>query len=237
MSSAVPRYAIYFVPPADSVLYRFGSAVLGYDAYSGENVSHLPGFEAGHWRDIVREPRIYGFHATLKAPFALVDGADEAGLIAAANAFAKGRESFAAGRLAVRELGSFIALVPEAACPPLDGLAADCVRAFDLFRAPLDGYDRSRRLKSPLTPSQVENLDRWGYPYVFEEFRFHMTLTGALPDGLRKKTFSTLRDNFAAADHAQELRVTQIVVVRQSDRNASFRVVAIIALRGSVTAA
>jgi hypothetical protein len=25
------------------------------------------------------------------------------------------------------------------------------------------------------------NLARWGYPWVFDRFRFHMTLTGALP--------------------------------------------------------
>jgi hypothetical protein len=29
-----------------------------------------------------------------------------------------------------------------------------------------------------LNQSQVANLDRWGYPYLFADFRFHMTLTG-----------------------------------------------------------
>jgi hypothetical protein len=32
------RYAIYFIPSAESGLYRFGRAALGYDCYTGEEV-------------------------------------------------------------------------------------------------------------------------------------------------------------------------------------------------------
>ena len=35
MADQAPRYAVYFVPAADSDLYRFGSAVLQYDGYTG----------------------------------------------------------------------------------------------------------------------------------------------------------------------------------------------------------
>src|SRR5262249_49521341 len=35
-----PRYALYFVPPADSALYRFGAGFLGYDCYTGERLRH-----------------------------------------------------------------------------------------------------------------------------------------------------------------------------------------------------
>ena len=34
-----PRYAIYFVPPAEGALYRFGDfGVIGYDCYSGREL-------------------------------------------------------------------------------------------------------------------------------------------------------------------------------------------------------
>jgi hypothetical protein len=68
-----PRYAIYFVPPADSDVYRFGAGFLGYDCYTGADLGHPQdmGVEASTWAELTREPRKYGFHATLKAPFHL----------------------------------------------------------------------------------------------------------------------------------------------------------------------
>ena len=89
-----PRYAIYFVPAADSALYRFGSAVLGYDCYTGNDVG-FPGplpMKNGAWRDLTGEPRRYGFHATLKAPFHLAKDADETALINALPAFCRSVE-------------------------------------------------------------------------------------------------------------------------------------------------
>jgi hypothetical protein len=67
------RYALYFIPPADSALYRFGSSVLGYDCYTGGTLTHPDELvrDARAWHSMVDEPRRYGFHATLKAPFHL----------------------------------------------------------------------------------------------------------------------------------------------------------------------
>jgi hypothetical protein len=41
----------------------------------------------------------------------------------------------------------------------------------------------ARRREGGLTPAQDALLLRWGYPYVMEEFRFHITLTGKRPKG------------------------------------------------------
>src|SRR5262249_12768926 len=69
-----PRYAIYFVPPADSALYRSGAGFLGYDCYPGKRLRQPQdtGLTASEWAQLTREPRRYGFHATLKAPFRLL---------------------------------------------------------------------------------------------------------------------------------------------------------------------
>jgi hypothetical protein len=40
----------------------------------------------------------------------------------------------------------------------------------------------ARRRAAGLTPAQERNLIEWGYPYVLDEFRFHLTLTGSLAD-------------------------------------------------------
>ena len=76
------RYALYLAPPADSELWRFGSRVIGRDAASGVDISGfaLEGWSAPDWRAATQEPRRYGFHATLKAPFRLAEACDEAAL-------------------------------------------------------------------------------------------------------------------------------------------------------------
>src|SRR5688572_2758569 len=84
------RYAIYYVPAADSALHRFGAELLGYDAFSGEDLPFPVGIlqAAPDWGDLTNDPRKYGFHATLKAPMSLASGKTEVELLAACAAFA-----------------------------------------------------------------------------------------------------------------------------------------------------
>jgi putative phosphonate metabolism protein len=219
-----PRYAIYFVPGADTPLYRFGASVLGYDCRSGKATPFIGGAEAS-WAEWTKEPRVYGFHATLKAPFRLVEGLTESDLIRAAAAFAKDRPVVNGGALAVRALGSFIALVPAVPSADVNRLADTCVRAFDGFRAPMTEEDRARRLASPLTARQIEHLDRWGYPYVFEDFRFHMTLSGSLSAQNQERALQYLREKFEQVPQTQALFVDRIVIARQAQQSAPFIVV------------
>ena len=88
-----------------------------------------------------------------------------------------------AGPLAVRRIGRFLALVPGAPLDALSDLARDAVRTFEPFRAPLTEAEIARRRPESLSPRQRALLARYGYPYVMEEFRFHLTLTGPLPPG------------------------------------------------------
>lgn len=227
-----PRYAIYHVPPADAALYRFGAALLGYDAFAPKDLEHpsqaLNAF--ADWHELTVDPRKYGFHATLKAPFLLADGESEAGLAEAFDRFAATPREIPVIAPVVRSIGSFIAVVPDAAPAPLAKLADDCVTVFDPLRAPLTDHDRQRRLKSPLTPRQIEHLDRWGYPYVFEEFRFHMTLTGSLPAARREVVLPFLQGEFAKLGLAT-LAVGHVALLRQDTSDARFVVVRHAALR------
>lgn len=224
------RFAIYFVPAADSALYRFGASVLGYDCYRGENIDFIAGADAG-WCDKVAAARIYGFHATLKPPFRLRPGVELADVETAFDQFAKSRAPIEVGRLDVRAIGTFIALTLAAPCLAVGELAADCVRYFDTYRAPLSAQERSRRLTPWLTARQRSHLDRWGYPYVFEDFRFHMTLTGHLAEADRDRALGRLRERFATVDAAQDLTIDRLVVVRQT--GASFVIIRDVRLHGS----
>ena len=226
-----PRYAIYFVPAAATPLYRFGAAVLGYDCRSGQDVPFIDGVDPASWPAIVREPKVYGFHATLKAPIRLADGVSQGDLVRAVSEFAARQEAVPQAPLALRTLGSFIALVPAGEADGINHLAAECVRVFDHLRAPLTPDDRARRLKSPLTPRQIEYLDRWGYPYVFEDFRFHMTLTGALAPSDLERVLPFLRERFAQVPQAHVVHLDRIVIARQDGVSMPFRVMHEAALR------
>jgi putative phosphonate metabolism protein len=219
------RYALYFVPPATSALYRLGSSLLGYDCYSGSDVANPK--DAGlpdDWAALTEAPRRYGFHATLKAPFRLVADCDEATLTDAVAKFYSEPREIPAIRPAVRTLGTFIAIVPRERSVALDRLAADCVQSLDRFRAPPSAADRARRLTTTLSSREQVNIDRWGYPYVFEDFRFHMTLTGPLDDE-RRTGIRDLLSAFMLRHHGSDtITVDRVALLRQDHEAARFRV-------------
>ncbi|HJP69900.1 MAG TPA: DUF1045 domain-containing protein [Sphingomicrobium sp.] len=218
-----PRYAIYYAPTPDGVLDRFGSVLLGYDALRGIDLPFPGDINVRDWRELTQDPRKYGFHATLKAPMALAPGRREDEFVAACAAFADRPRNIPTIKPIVDVIEDFIALVPDAPSATLEGLAADCVREFDAFRAPLSEEDRVRRNPAKLTPRQREYLDRWGYPYVFEEFRFHMTLTGRLDTGRRATVLDMLRSRFRDTG-VNDLVVDRISLFRQGDPDQRFRI-------------
>jgi putative phosphonate metabolism protein len=221
-----PRYALYYAPPPRSELGRFGAHLLGYDAFSGKTLRLPVDIEQmlPDWGELTRDPRKYGFHATLKAPMILADGASETELLTACENFAKAPRPLPMIKPVVNAIGDFIAIVPSQHSLQLEQLAADAVRHFDSLRAPLTPQDRARRHPERLTQRQRDYLDRWGYPYVMEEFRFHMTLTGRLPAERREAVLAILRQRFAALD-MNSLAVDRLALFRQSDAHSRFRIV------------
>jgi putative phosphonate metabolism protein len=178
------RYAVFFTPMSDHPLTRSAAAWLGRDAYSG-TVLERPvavGLTPQEAADLTAAPRRYGFHATLKAPFRLKDDASEAQLISAFHSLCEEAETFSLPRLMISKLGPFFALVPVEPSASLNRLADQAVRRLEPLRAPLTPADIARRNPDRLAPAQRHFLEEWGYPYVFEEFRFHMTLTGPVGD-------------------------------------------------------
>lgn len=221
-----PRYAVYFAPAPESPLWRFGSAVLGYDAASGGEMPPAtpPGCDDLDWPALTQEPRRYGFHATLKAPFGLAEGVCEADLTAFAGEVAAGLAPVELAGLRVAALGAFVALIPAGETGPLGELAFGLVERFERFRAPLAAADAARRLKAPLTPRQRRALERFGYPYVGPDFRFHMTLTGSLTPGLIARVQPALAAAHAEAVPAGPVVIDRIVIFRQERREARFRI-------------
>lgn len=188
------RYAIYFTP-APGPLADFGAAWLGWDPVQGLGVDHpevsgLPRPIA----KITQTPRKYGLHATIKPPFRPGQGTTERALCAALEGLCAKQKVIEQGNLTVAQLGRFLALRPTGDERALNTMAADAVRAFEPFRAPLSDEELAKRRASGLTPAQDTLLQTWGYPYVMEEFRFHITLTGKLPKAEGKALIPRLED-------------------------------------------
>jgi putative phosphonate metabolism protein len=191
------RHAIYFAP-APGPLARFGAEWLGRDAATDAVAGPPPGllpFLAAQREAITAGPRRYGFHATLKAPFRLAEDATVDDLDAAAAALARTRTDFALP-LRVAVIGRFVALVPHGDTAEIDALAAACVTRLDPLRAPHSAAELARRRAAGLDAEGMAYLLRWGYPYVLDRFRFHMTLTGSLGDG-REEVRAALAETLA----------------------------------------
>jgi putative phosphonate metabolism protein len=224
--ASYPRYAIYYVATPGSDLDRFGAQLLGYDALGGADLPFPDDIlqTVPDWRDLTRDPRKYGFHATLKAPLALPPGKTEAELLAACETFAGAPRPIAVIHPVVDSISGFVAVVAAEPSAELLRLAADCVRDFDQFREPLTTEDRARRNPAALTPRQREHLERWGYPYVMEDFRFHMTLTGRLDAVRREPVLTMLRQRFSAIG-LKTLAIDRIALFRQNDAHSRFSIV------------
>jgi putative phosphonate metabolism protein len=195
------RYAIYFTPPADALLTRAANSWLRRDAFTNTavpgpaNATLSPAEIAYH----TAAARRYGFHATLKAPFRLAEGHTEAGLEQALAKFCAETDPVIVPRVVIGQMDGCFALLPETRCPELESLAGDVVVAFERFRAPASEAEIERRNPDALGPAGLRNLCRWGYPYVFESFRFHMTLTGRVFPQERERVSRALDEHFSSA--------------------------------------
>lgn len=218
------RYALYFAPVPDTPLHRFGSAWLGRDAATGRPVPQpeVPGVTPERLAEITRPPALYGFHATLKPPFRLAGGCSEAGLLEAVAALAGERQPFAAPALTLAVIDGWRALVLQARCPEMQALCDEMVAALDPFRRPPDEAELARRLAAGLTPRQEALLRRWGYPYVFDEFRFHMTLTSRL-DAAEGARIDAALAALAAPHLCDPLAVDGVALFRQPGPGEPFR--------------
>ena len=173
------RYAIYYTPAPKTALADFGAAWLGWDSAAGRDVSH-PVIDGVDVEVVTETPRKYGFHGTIKPPFRLSTGRSPEALDAALANLSADAGPIDLPGLQLTRLGRFLALVPMGDASALAVLAARAVQELDVFRAPATDAELAKRRAARLSPEQDAMLVRWGYPYVLDQFRFHLTLTGRL---------------------------------------------------------
>jgi putative phosphonate metabolism protein len=222
------RYALYFTPPANDPLTRTAAGWLGRDAFS-QRLTELPaidGIAVADLHDLTADPRRYGFHATLKAPFELAEGKSETDLLAAFDHFAASATAFDIDEIVLGRLGAFFALVPAIPSEALRLFAQDCVSIFEPYRAPLSPEDIARRKPDELSANQRMNLMNWGYPYVLDDFRFHMTLTGKVPEA-KLPVMQTALERFFEPFLNRPLAIDHLALFVEPVRGAPFHAMAI----------
>ncbi|MDZ4789832.1 MAG: DUF1045 domain-containing protein [Hyphomicrobiales bacterium] len=218
------RYAIYWAPPLGSALDKFGRVWLGADAEAGAYAAreHF-GLDEALSARAVASPRRYCLHATMKAPFRLAPHASEAELRAAMAAFCARRRRLTAGPLDLLEYDSYLTFLPREPLAELDWLAAQCVTHFDRFRAPFTDADRARRPQN-LPPEQATLMEQFGYPYIFSEFRFHVTVAGRLPQSELEIVVDALAHTCAAFT-ASPLKIEELCLFSDPGGEGPFRLI------------
>lgn len=188
------RYAIYFTP--DGALADLGAAWLGWDVARGCAVPHpqVGGLDVA---TITETPRKYGMHGTIKPPFVLADGMTADALVREVDALCATLTPVTLKGLELAALGRFLALVPLGDQSALAQLAGTVVQQLDEFRALPSEVELARRRQANLTPAQDAHLVRWGYPYVLDQFRFHITLSSKLPKAQVAEVQQTIAPLFA----------------------------------------
>lgn len=224
----VARVAVYYAPLPDDPLFAAAACWLGRDPISDAPAPQpdLPGIA-----EVTAEPRQYGFHATLKPPMRLAEDRSWNALVAATRALAAEIPPFDLPPLAVSDVHGFLALRETEAPAALQALADACVARLDRFRAPAQEAEIARRRRPGLSAQQDAMLLRWGYPYVFETWFFHMTLTRRLSESEKQRFMPEAERHFARALLLPR-RVEEICLFAQHEAGGSFMVAERVRLAG-----
>jgi hypothetical protein len=227
------RFAIYYSPSQMSLLHELGASWLGYNAFNGGQVPQ-PG--DGLLSGKTEQPSHYGLHATLKAPFQLKPDRTfkdlQAGVANVAQKFSK----VVIPKLVLSSDDGFLALVPEQQKDDVTALAKACVCDLDYLRRQPEESELKRRMSNDLTTRQVEYLAQWGYPYVLDQFRFHITLTRRLNGADMVAVTELAREHFAEILD-QPLTISALTTFMEAGPGVKFRVADTFLLTGHILAA
>jgi len=229
------RYAIYF-SPQNTPLSRFGARVLGVDVHRGTQVEQfvLASLPTDRMFEITQTARGYGFHATLKAPFRIAEGASEADLLEAFSAFCDHHAAADLPGLTVQNVRGYLAIVPSHQTSNLRSLERAIVVEFDRFRAPMNEQERAKRNPESLSERQLQHLDIFGYPFVMDDFFFHMTLSNRIGgQPFEMMLHAEMQDQFEKSVPKPDVRLDSLSLVAQPEPDEPFQVIQTRALAGA----
>lgn len=222
-----PRYALYFAPEKGSPLEEFGRLWLGRNGVATNAAPPVvPGVTEERLMALTENARRYGFHGTLKPPFELNPRSSREALMEVVRLFAKSCAPLELPPLELAIIGKFIALTPVRSSVQLEALAALCVRTFEGFRMPLSKDQMAYYLRNKLTVHQTQMLEHWGYPYVMEEFRFHISVTDRIDNDAEREAVMQTVQKMTVGVVNKPIVVRDVAVFYQPDRDQPMEVIA-----------
>ena len=229
-----PRYAVYFSPAITSPWWAFGAGWLGRDEWSNLPLEQadLEGITPQALYAATAEPRRYGFHATLKAPFHLQKNYVEDGLIVKLTTLAKNLQPLELGALSAVKMGHFVALVPESMSVKLLALAEKCVIELDDLRAPLSELEIARRQVNLADERGQFLLKEFGYPHVLERYVLHFTLSGRVTPLIAETFINAVRSPIRQLNQCSPMVLDRLCLFVEDSPGAPFRRIADMELTG-----
>ncbi|RIA47621.1 DUF1045 domain-containing protein [Dichotomicrobium thermohalophilum] len=230
MSESFQRYAIFWLPPADSPLAAFGREWFGTCPERGEvGAPATFGLPEELAAEAIQRPRRYTLHGTVVAPFRPAEGVSGEALADELRVFCARRAVRRTGPLGFWRLSRHLALIPEGGTARLDWLAAEAVTHFNAFRAPTTEADLARYPAEQHSERQRQNVRDFGYPYVLSEFIFHITLAGPLAPEQLDRVQATLAPRLGPLT-GEPLNIGDLCLLGEPDQAAPFRLIARCAL-------
>jgi Protein of unknown function (DUF1045) len=211
------RYAVYFCPAADNALSTFGNEWFA--------TTSVPGITEKRFQALMADVRRYGWHATLSASFELVEHANYKTLHEKVADIARSFTPFDLP-LRIDWLNGFLALRPSADETHVNALAERCVRDLNPLRAPVSEAAWDRRAGG-LDEVERALFKEFGYPYVLDRFRFHMTLSAPATNEEEHALREYLLPKVAERSIA---RIDALTVCCEKETGTNFEPVARIAL-------
>ena len=219
------RFAIYYVPPESNYLTRFAASWFGWDVYQGIKVNYPVFCNLTHdIEEVTGAPSKYGFHGTLKAPFCLAPDRTIDELRLSLSTLTRYTKKFEIPSICLRIMSGFIAIVPTVQNEKINFLAKKCLEDLDTFRKAETLENLNKRRASGLSASEKHHLLKWGYPYVLDDFHFHLTMTSKLPSKVLKNVFSVLSSELQVILKAP-LLIDKICLLGESNRHGKFEVI------------
>ena len=215
------RYAIYFAPSETSKIGQFGRLLLKRTAKKMVDEGMLTDLPKELHRKIIKTPQHYGFHGTLKAPFELHPDYNLYHLDTTLIKFCSSFPDFSIKSLKLQIIAEFIALVPNGEVERLYQLHRKLTEEFNYLCGPLSDFDRDRFLARGLTNGQKKYLCRYGYPFILDSFKFHLTLTSSLTEN-EQTTCLELLDNMIVDFKDERLSVDRVCLFKQETRKSPF---------------
>lgn len=222
------RVAAYYAPAQDDPLWTLAATWLGRDLETNAPVTQP---QISSIAEVTSDARMYGFHATLKPPMALKLGVSWDAVVTAADDIAGSLQPFELPRLELADLHGFLALRNAEPSAALQELADACVKGLDHLRAPPSEAELERRRRSHLSAEHEAMLVRWGYPYVFDTWFFHMTLTRRLSQAELAVFYPAAEAMFVDTLRVPR-RVTDLCLCVQASPGAPFTLAERLPLRG-----